>query len=233
MYKITKTGVKVFDNYKDNILIDKDNIIFNKLSSDKLNKICSENSEDAITWNIFKTLQNINDFNWLKLFANKINCEFTSYENINIKLWEKISPPQKYLKHKEGNSEIDLIIETNKDVIFCEAKYNSPISLNTKHNASRDQIIRNIEVGSFYSYNVNKYFYFILLLYKSSKNNDAIAMLNNYKNSYKEKLSTNYDNIKKIEYITCKDLIEVLKNIPKNNYSIDNLLNWLKNKNFD
>ncbi|UCD32454.1 MAG: hypothetical protein JSV38_00685 [Desulfobacterales bacterium] len=43
---------------------------------------------------------------------------------------------------------MDLTIETSTKLIFIEAKYKADISKNTAHDPNRDQIIRNIDVGT-------------------------------------------------------------------------------------
>jgi hypothetical protein len=45
----------------------------------------------------------------------------------------------------EGNSEIDLIIESSSLLIYIEAKLDSDISMRTTHDPARNQIIRNID----------------------------------------------------------------------------------------
>ena len=51
----------------------------------------------------------------------------------------------------EGYSEIDVIVETSGWVWFIEAKYRSDISMNAKNIPGRDQIFRNLDVGSDYA----------------------------------------------------------------------------------
>ncbi|MDV2887476.1 hypothetical protein RYX45_20050, partial [Alkalihalophilus pseudofirmus] len=62
---LSKSGVFIYDSYKDNIIIDKYNRVFHKMKASKLEAIRSENSEDALTWNIFRTLQKIAPELWL------------------------------------------------------------------------------------------------------------------------------------------------------------------------
>jgi hypothetical protein len=51
----------------------------------------------------------------------------------------------------EGDSEIDVVIETPQWVWFVEAKYRSDISTRTTVRPLRDQVLRNIDVGSYYA----------------------------------------------------------------------------------
>lgn len=48
-------------------------------------------------------------------------------------------------KPVEGNSEIDLIIESSSLLIYIEAKLNSDISMRTTYDPDRNQIARNID----------------------------------------------------------------------------------------
>jgi len=64
---------------------------------------------------------------------------------------------------REGNTEVDLTILTEKAIVFVEAKYHSEIDTRTTHCPNRDQIIRNIDVGAYYAWNKGLDFYFVLL----------------------------------------------------------------------
>ena len=63
----------------------------------------------------------------------------------------------------EGPTEVDLVIETPKSLTFVEAKYMADIDCQTSHDPCRDQIIRNLDVGSFQAGRMGKRFFFILL----------------------------------------------------------------------
>ncbi|UCD88506.1 MAG: hypothetical protein JSW04_08510 [Desulfobacterales bacterium] len=76
---------------------------------------------------------------------------------------------------------MDLTIETSTKLIFIEAKYKADISKNTAHDPNRDQIIRNIDVGTWAAKKRAKAFYFILLTLKT--NTYSIDKLNYYKSN--------------------------------------------------
>jgi hypothetical protein len=63
----------------------------------------------------------------------------------------------------EGPTEVDLVIETPKTLTFIEAKYQSDIGCQTTYDPYRDQIIRNLDVGTHQAETGNKKFFFILL----------------------------------------------------------------------
>lgn len=66
-------------------------------------------------------------------------------------------------KRLEGPTEVDLVIETPESLTFVEAKYLSDIDCQTSYDRCRDQIIRNIDVGSHQAEMRRKKFFFILL----------------------------------------------------------------------
>lgn len=63
-----------------------------------------------------------------------------------------VSPPAALLKSgTEHGSEIDVVIESPTWVWFIEAKYHSDISIRTTMRSRRDQVLPNINVGSYYA----------------------------------------------------------------------------------
>jgi hypothetical protein len=69
-----------------------------------------------------------------------------------VKLWQSVPPPIGLLDGgDEEHSEIDVVIEASTWVWFIEAKYKSDISPRTTTRPERDQIIRNVDVGSYYA----------------------------------------------------------------------------------
>ncbi|MCL2138479.1 MAG: hypothetical protein FWH41_02990 [Treponema sp.] len=97
-----------------------------------MNKMCSENSEDVLTWNVFKSLSQIDSKIWLpNIFSKAFNAEFSYDSLVKIDLWKSIEPPKSIsdFQKDEGNSEVDTIIESDKFVWFIEAKYKSDISM--------------------------------------------------------------------------------------------------------
>jgi hypothetical protein len=61
----------------------------------------------------------------------------------------------------EGPTEVDIVLESDQALVFIEAKYLSDISADTSYDTTRDQIARNIDVGTYQA--KNRDFYFILL----------------------------------------------------------------------
>jgi hypothetical protein len=78
----------------------------------------------------------------------------------------------KVLKHRErvkvgrrleGPTEVGLVVETPKILAFIEAKHLSDIDCQTSYDPYRDQISRNLDVGSYQAEKKGKKFFFFLL----------------------------------------------------------------------
>jgi len=215
--KESKSGVKIYDNFRSNLIISNYDNQFVGMRSDKIEKIRSANSEDAVTWNYFKSLREINPELWFpKLFSHNFNSECKySINDICINLWKEISPPPSLTEtqKEEGNSEIDTIIESKDFVWFFEAKYKSEISLRTKNNEKRDQLIRNIDVGSHYA--GERDFYFSLIYFDEKYSPIGIEKILEYKSigidGLKKILVHRHDSLENIKGISCIKWIDILK----------------------
>ena len=184
------TGVKVFVDFKDNLIVDPDDPIiagqarnwrYSKGIVKGLSYLGSENSEDAMTWNVFKTLEKSNPESWFsKIFPQIILDKDERFIDPMLRFWDKYFPPL-LRSFPEGETHVDLTIETSNKLIFVEATYKADISKNTKHDPNRDQIIRNIDVGSWAAKKRAKEFYFFLLTLKT--NTYSINKLHHYKSN--------------------------------------------------
>ena len=184
------TGVKVFVDFKDNLIVDPDDPVIASQARNwrysrgivkGLSYLGSENSEDAMTWNVFKTLEKLNPEKWFsEIFPYITLEEDEQFLDPMLRFWDKYFPPM-LRPLPEGETHVDLTIETSKKLIFIEAKYKADISKNTKHDSNRDQIIRNIDVGSWAAKKRAKEFYFVLLTLQS--NTYSIDKLQHYKSN--------------------------------------------------
>jgi len=182
-----------------------------------LPKICSEHSEDALTWRYFSPLLEMTREEkriWLQIFLEE-TYRTKPYPNVaeslaeaEIMFWRgrKASPfyePPPNLGYTEGNTEVDLSIQSPKAMIFVEAKYRSEIALHTSHSSSRDQIIRNIDVGTYYAWKRGMDFYFILLApLKSWKSIERLNLYREDPNKMTERLPHRSDIGNKLEQLT-------------------------------
>ena len=182
-----------------------------------LPKICSENSEDAQTWMHFSPLLSMapqRRGNWLEAFLEESLKRKPKQDlvrmlrNAKLLFWrgKRAKPtykPPPSLGCPEGNTEVDLTIRAEKAMIFVEAKYHSEIDMRTTHCPNRDQIIRNIDVGTYYAWNKGLDFYFVLLT--SSNCSKSAKLLRHYLDNPQEivdRLPHRTDIPKKIEQIT-------------------------------
>jgi hypothetical protein len=63
----------------------------------------------------------------------------------------------------EGPTEVDVVLESSRLLVFIEAKYHSDVSCDTSYDSYRDQITRNLDVGTYQAAKSGKRFLFILL----------------------------------------------------------------------
>jgi hypothetical protein len=96
-----------------------------------------------------------------------------------VHVWRSAAPPPGLLETgDEGISEIDVVIESPSWVWFIEAKYRSDISSGTTTRPARDQVLRNIDVGSYYA-GVRK-FYFSLLIADPRRSPQGVEAVHTY-----------------------------------------------------
>lgn len=131
-----------------------------------------------------------------------------------VRLWESVPPPLGLLAGgDEGTSEIDVVVETPTWVWFIEAKYRSDISTGTTTRPERDQVLRNIDVGSYHA--GVRSFYFSLLISSETHSPEGVKRICDYANPLvlREKLAYRTDglqNVRAIGQLTWAKLADVL-----------------------
>ena len=246
------TGAKIFVDFKDNLIVDPDDPIiagqarnwrYSKGIVKGLSCLGSETSEDAMTWNVFKTLEKSNPESWFsELFPQIILDKDEQFIDPMLKFWDKYFPPP-LRAFPEGETHVDLTIETSNKLIFIEIKYKADISKKTKHDPNRDQIIRNIDVGSLAAKKWAKEFYFILLTLKT--NTYSIDKLRYYKSnpsniieeigSYRRDIKDYAALCENIHVIYWDQILTSLQNIQsahKAELNYTNLIDYLNDKLF-
>jgi hypothetical protein len=159
------SGVPIARDFRDNLIIDRYDPVFADMRASKIKHLRSANSEDAVTWNVFRSLRQIAPPHWLPQLRALAFAEagYTDDLNATVSLWPSIRPPLGLLMYgDEGASEIDVLIEAPTWVWLIEAKYRSDISTGTTTRPDRDQVLRNIDVGSHYA-GVRKFFFSLLI----------------------------------------------------------------------
>ena len=176
------SGVWIASDFRSNLIVDRYDPVFTKMRAQKLSHLRSENSEDAVTWNAFRTLRHINPREWIPMLwrlAFTHPAEPPSTDAV-MQVWPRMSPPPALLASgDEGASEVDVLIEAPTWVWVLEAKLNSDISTGTTTRPTRDQILRNIDVGSYYS--GVRDFYFSLLISSPVRSKVGVAKLEAYR----------------------------------------------------
>jgi hypothetical protein len=159
------SGVWVAHDFRSNLIIDRYDPVFADMRASKLKHLRSANSEDAVTWNVFRSLRQIAPEAWLPDLRHRAfpSAGVASDLNVTVRLWESVPPPLGLLiDGDEGASEIDVLLESPTWVWFIEAKYRSDISIGTTTRPDRDQVLRNVDVGSYYA-GVRQFFFSLLI----------------------------------------------------------------------
>ncbi|MBI2471247.1 MAG: hypothetical protein HYV59_08415 [Planctomycetes bacterium] len=212
----SESGVFVADDFRDNLIIDRYDPCFVGMRASKKNHLRSENSEDAVSWNVFRSLRQIDPAAWLSFLTERAfgPSETLQPKETTIELWKSVSPPPSLLEGgDEGISEIDIVIENPRWVWFIEAKLTSDISTGTTTRPNRDQILRNLDVGSYYA-GVRDY-YFALLIHDKNRSPKGAHAIEEYKDfdRIRERLPHRSDrlmNLRAIGILTWSDLAAVL-----------------------
>jgi len=185
MTTITKSGVRLAADYRDNLIVDRYHPDLATMRGSKRERLRSENSEDALTWNVFQSLNQIDPGFWLPLLMQKAfpEAELPAPQMVIQRLWQDVAPPPSLRLHQgdEGPSEIDVVIETERIVWFIEAKFKSDISTGTTNNPERDQITRNLDVGSWYA--GARDFYLALLILDECKSARGVEVVKSMRRS--------------------------------------------------
>ncbi len=248
---VSDTGVKVFSNFKDNLIIDQDDAEvanqaghwkYNRGLVKGLSKLGSENSEDALTWNVFRTLMKLPARIWLAAVLAPIPFDDEECRDAVLNFWRQFPAPSNR-PVPEGKTHVDLTVETPRKLVFVEAKYTSDLSAATTYDSDRDQIIRNVDVGSWAARQIGKEFFFTLLT--SEANSAPAEKLQYYKEqpyhirhsigSYRDDLETD-DYGPLAEHLNVVHWEQVLKLLQDQSFrmaggpSLEKLVSYLKAK---
>ncbi len=108
------SGVLIADDFRTNLIIDRYDPVFADMRASKLKHLQSVNSEDAVTWNVFRSLRQITPQAWLPILWQQAFSLLECPPDLKaiVRLWENIAPPLGLLAGgDEGNSEVDVVIE--------------------------------------------------------------------------------------------------------------------------
>ena len=136
------SGVRISNDFRDNLIVDRYDTCFAMMRESKKKHLRSENSEDALSWNVFRSLRQISPEAWLNSLADRAfgTEDLSQVDVTTVELWKDVGPPPSLLESgDEGISEIDIVLENPNWVWFIEAKYKSDISEGTTTRPNRDQ----------------------------------------------------------------------------------------------
>ncbi len=129
----------------------------------KLRHVKSSNSEDALTWSCFDTLNSLPDHARKRALKDLWTCTFDEALAPGGFLSGQIFIGKKYGVHGE-QTEVDASIEGDGVLVFIEAKLYSSMSLADLPNRKpHDQIARKLRVGIKEAQASRRTFYFIIL----------------------------------------------------------------------
>lgn len=208
------------DDFRDNLIIDRFDSVFSGMRASKSRHMRSQNSEDVVSWNVFRTFRQIDPSIWVNPLMSAAfgKASPASTGDTTVELWQSVKPPPALLQEgDEGPSEIDILIENPQWVLFIEAKLTSDISSRTTTRPQRDQVLRNIDVGSYYA--GVRDFYFALLLKDAELSPKGIQALKEYddKDILIKKLPHRVDglaNLRGTGVLTWHTLYAILNTVP-------------------
>jgi len=216
------SGVLIAADFRTNLIIDRYDPVFADMRASKLRHLRSVNSEDAVTWNVFRSLRQIAPEAWLPGLWQRAFPSIVCPPDLKavVRLWESIPPPVGLLAGgDEGASEIDVVIEAPTWVWFIEAKYKSDISTGTTTRPDRDQVLRNIDVGSYHA--GIRQFFFSLLIASERTSPEGMKRIREYQDlsvprtKLQQHRPDGLQNLKAVGHLTWTALTDVLSDASK------------------
>lgn len=215
----TVSGIFEADDFRDNLIVDRYDNVFAAMRGEKINHLRSENSEDVLTWNVFRSLHKVDPSLWLASFFNRaFAAELAEQPKVvMLDLWPSLTPTPaiRLFQKDEGDSEIDVRIETERLVCFVEAKYKRDISTRTKNNPDRDQIIRYLDLGTWHA--GRRDFFFVLLIMDEALSAKGVGTLKRYAEDREAILARlphrtdGLENLKGVGHVTWRDMADILR----------------------
>jgi hypothetical protein len=177
----SRGGVEIAEDFRDNLIIDRYDPLFASMRAIKRKHLLSADGDDAVTWNVFRSLRQISSAVWLpELFLAAFpNLDPPPASHAVVTLWQTVAPPPSLLEEmEEGETEIDVVIEAPSWVWFIEAKLAGEMSAGTARR-ERNEVLRSIDVGSYYA--GVRSFYFSLLIADAARSQAGVAVVQEYR----------------------------------------------------
>lgn len=162
-------------DFRDQLIIDRYDPVFQNTRGTKRKHLHGANGEDAVTWNVFRSLRQIDSAVWLpELFRAAFPTQTSPHcEHAAVDLWRTIGPPPGLVDGDDGESDIDVVIETPLWAWIIEGRLHGDMAGRTTTRADRDQVLRLIDVGS-HCAGVRR-FYFSLLVADRARSEAGVA----------------------------------------------------------
>ena len=164
------TGTAVAADFRDHLIIDRYDALFAGLQPLQLKRLRSAGSEDAVTWNVFRSLRQVDPTVWLpELFRFAFpEHESPAASHASVSLWQPIAPPPALaLAGDDAPSEMDVVLESPEWVWFIEARFQNDAGKGAGSRPDRDHVLRHLDVGSYYA--GARRFYFSLLVLEAGR----------------------------------------------------------------
>jgi hypothetical protein len=216
------TGVEIAEDFRDNLIIDRYDPVFASMRAIRRKHLHSANSEDAVTWNVFRSLRQISSSVWLPdlFLAAFPELDPPPASHAVVSLWQTVAPPPSLLDDAdEGESEIDVVIEAPSWVWFINAKLGGEISSGATTRRDRNQVLRDIDVGSFYA--GVRSFFFSLLVADEKRARAGLAVVEEYRDLERprELLEAHrpdgLPNLRGVSHLRWTDLADILAGVAR------------------
>ena len=128
-YDVSPSGVRIARDFRDNLIIDRYDPQLRGMRAKKLEHMRSENSEDVVTWNVFRSLRQIDPGFWVPRLGQATFgkwSEIVTSGGVTTRLAVPVSPPVG-MAHREGPTEVDVVLEAPEWVWSFEAKWLSDV----------------------------------------------------------------------------------------------------------
>src|SRR5258708_10881230 len=93
--QLSPSGVFIAADFRANLIIDRYDPVFADMRASKLKHLRSANSEDAVTWNVFRSLRQITPEAWLPSLWQRAfpSTPCPSDHKTLVMPWHSVAPP--------------------------------------------------------------------------------------------------------------------------------------------
>ena len=202
----SKSGVRIAAEFRDHLIIDRHDPVLASTRASTRRRLRGANGDDAVTWNVFRSLRQIAPAVWLNdLFTAAFPRHTLAHtEHATVELWKAVEPPPALpLEADEVEPEIDVVIATPAAVWCIDGR-----------RATREGLLRSIDLASYHA--GTRQCYFSLLVADAARAKEGVAAVDAFKDVAKprELLASHRPdrlaNLAGVSRLTWADLAEVL-----------------------